>query len=181
VAVVISTAVLGVFLISERSLEPVEKLIDTTILQKSNSDSAEERFYWNRKSWQAFVDTGGLGVGLGSSRASSSIFAIISQLGVIGGVLIALLMVDLSRGPDGGRSRPECRELGALCRSLRATGFAAVIPSAIAGGSADPGILFFIILATLLVGRKHLAAEARIGWHAEAEARGLRSRDLQTV
>jgi len=181
VVVVLSTTVIGVLLFSERSLEPVEKLIDTTILQKSTSDSADERFYWNRKSWQAFVDTGGLGVGLGSSRASSSIFAVISQLGVIVAILIALLMVDLARGPDGGRPQPEHSELAALCRSLRVTGFAAVIPAAISGGSADPGILFFIILAALLVGRKHLATEARIGRHDAAVTYGLGSRGLRTV
>lgn len=152
------TVMLGAFLASEKSFEPVGKLVDTTILEKSRSDSAEERFYWNSKSWQAFLDTNGFGVGLGSSRASSSIFAVVSQLGVVGTVLLSLLWLELARPVPRSRTGGRQQEIAAICASLRATGFAAIIPSAISGGGADPGILFFIILAVLLVGRSSVNA-----------------------
>ncbi len=167
-------AVLGVLVFSESALEPVRRLIEETLINKSTSASADERFYWNAKSLKAFADTWGLGVGLGSSRASSSVIAVLSQLGAFGAFLIVLLLVELARpiprpGPD-----PEARELAAICGGLRTAGFATMIPSAIAGGAADPGIVFFIALAGVVVGRRHLKEMRAIRRAPAAPPRRLR-------
>ena len=158
--------VLAVFVFSQDLLKPVQKLIEETLINKSTSASADERFYWNYKSWLAFFDTYGLGVGLGSSRASSSVVAVLSQLGALGALLILLLLADAARpiprpGPD-----PAAQEIAAITNSLRIVVFASVIPAAIAGGGADPGIVFFIALAGVVVGRhrlQRLRAEERSG------------------
>jgi hypothetical protein len=162
--------VLAVLIFTQGALEPIQKLIEETLINKSTSASADERFYWNAKSWRAFLDTYGLGVGLGSSRASSSVLAVLSQLGAFGAFLIVLLLAEMARpiprpGPD-----PDARELAALCNSLRTTGLATMIPSAIAGGVADPGIVFFIALAGVVVGRKRLR-QMRASEHAALHSR----------
>ena len=147
---------LAVLIFTQGALEPVQRLIEETLLNKSTSTSADERFYWNAKSWKAFLDTYGLGIGLGSSRASSSVIAVLSQLGAFGAFLIVLLLVEMARPIPRPRLDPEARELAALCTSLRITGVTTIIPAAISGTLADPGIIFFITLAGVVVGRKRL-------------------------
>ena len=61
---------------------------------------ARSAAYWNYQSLQSVYDTLGLGIGLGSSRASSWIIAVISQLGIIGSILMGLLVLELVRGGD---------------------------------------------------------------------------------
>lgn len=172
--------VLGVLVFSEGAMHPVQRLIEETLISKSTSASADERFYWNAKSWLAFLETYGLGVGLGSSRASSSVIAILSQLGVIGSGLIILLLADLARPLPRPAADPRAREVWATCNSLRTAAFASMIPSAIAGGGADPGIVFFIALAGVLVGRSRLrqmrALPARLVLTPELAIGGLRGR-----
>lgn len=148
--------VLGLLVFSETLLRPVQRLIEETLINKSTSASADERFYWNAKSWLAFLNTYGLGIGLGSSRASSSVIAILSQLGAIGAFLILLLVVDMARPIPRPSGDPQAQELWAICDSLRTTGVVTIVPSAIAGGGADPGIVFFIALAGVVAGRSRL-------------------------
>jgi hypothetical protein len=158
-----SLVALAVF--DEHTMNSFSRLLLSATVEKTESASAEERFYWNQKSWQAFVDTMGLGIGLGSSRASSWLFAVISQLGIIGSVLTCILVLQLSKLPLRATFLAEGRsdliagrnEIYAVCASMRSAGFTNVLTISISGASADPGIVFFIALATLLVGRARLA------------------------
>lgn len=154
--VVVAVFVLGLLVFSESTLRPVQRLIEETLINKTTSASADERLYWNAKSWQAFLDTYGLGIGLGSSRASSSVIAILSQLGVVGAGLILVLLADLARPIPRPRGDPNAQELWAICNSLRTTAIATTIPAAIAGGGADLGIVFYSALAGVIVGRRRL-------------------------
>ena len=90
---------MAIGLADENAFDPVLELIDSTVINKMGTDSGRERTYWNVKSLQSLVDTGGLGVGLGSSRASSWPVAVVSQLGLGGALLMA-------RAPGGDRARP---------------------------------------------------------------------------
>jgi hypothetical protein len=154
------TGVLAIAAFDERVLDPVGRLMQVTIFEKSASASAAERFYWNYKSWMAFLDTRGLGVGLGSSRASSWLLAVLSQLGVIGTLLLGLLVLEVFKRPYRDPPAPREAELAALCMSTRAAAVATLLPSLISGGNADPGIFFFLCLATLLAGKTRLANTA---------------------
>jgi hypothetical protein len=156
-AVLALTVALAVLMLDEHLLDPVVRMMQTTVFEKSVSASAEERFYWNYKSLMAFLDTGGLGIGLGSSRASSWVIAVLSQLGVVGAALLALLVFQILRRPYRAKPASEDAELAALCKGARAAGFAIIVPMTIAGGLADPGVIFFIVLATLFVGQARLA------------------------
>jgi hypothetical protein len=149
------TAILATSVIRPQILTPAANLIDTVILEKSKSQSGQERAYWNEKSLQSVVDTNGIGVGLGSSRASSWPIAVVSQLGIIGLVLVGLQTSMLIRGMRGLRGRLEPKADAAVA-SARASTLAGLVSAALAGEAADPGIVFFITLAIIAVSRVYI-------------------------
>jgi len=91
-------AIMGISLYHSGALEPFVRLINSTIINKADSASGHERTYWNVKSLQSFLDTSGLGVGFGSSRASSWPIAVLSQLGLFGSLMMAILLGVLVSG-----------------------------------------------------------------------------------
>jgi hypothetical protein len=80
-------AVTAVILLKPDLLDPITALIDRMVLQKTSSHSFEERNMWTAVSWQAAIDTFGLGVGLGSTRPSNAFVAVVSSTGFIGAAL----------------------------------------------------------------------------------------------
>ena len=78
---------LVVFILDPAILQPAFDLIDRMVLQKTESASYEERGMWRRVALESIFTTGGLGVGLGGTRASSSFVAIFSSTGLLGGLL----------------------------------------------------------------------------------------------
>ena len=151
---------LSLFVFDPGLFQPIHHLYEVSIVDKLNSSSGHERTYWNVKSIQSFFDTSGMGVGLGSSRASSWVIAVLSQFGVFGTALVAVLVILLARGLRGVPVPPGS-ELADVEASARATAFATLTSASIAGGSADPGLVFMIALATTLVLRSRLRALAR--------------------
>jgi hypothetical protein len=147
------TAVLLLFLMHEQLFQPFTDLIDRMVFQKSASGSALVRLYWNQKSLEAFYSTMGVGIGLGSSRTSSWAVAVLSQLGIVGGFLMALLVAVLIRDmlmPMGSRSALEAAALRSGARSATLTSLCA---ASLSSGFADPGLIFFITLAIVVAGR----------------------------
>lgn len=148
VAIIAAIAILGITLFNAGIFDPVLRLLESTILNKADSSSGQERTYWNLKSLQAFVDTSGLGIGLGSSRASSWPIAVLSQLGLFGSLMMLVLLGVLVRGL-GSLSIWIDSETDAVVAGIRNAALASIIAASLAGGNADPGILFFIALAVI--------------------------------
>lgn len=57
---------------------------DSTVASKAASSSGVERMSWNTQGVTNFLDTYGIGVGLGSIRASSFLVVVLANLGVVG-------------------------------------------------------------------------------------------------
>ncbi len=153
--------ILGTYLYNPELFRPFFDLLQTMVLDKASSSSGKERTYWNLRSLQSFLDTYGLGVGLGSSRSSSWPVSVLSQLGVVGSFMVALLIGFLIRGMGRLRASEAEKPVFALCASARATAVAYLLAGTIAGGAADPGVLFFAALATVLACRRHVRAQRR--------------------
>jgi hypothetical protein len=154
-------AALAAYLLDESLFEPFLALADDTLFNKGTTASGLERAYWNAAGVQGFLDTFGVGVGMGSSRASSWIVAVLSQLGVAGALLFVLLLCELVRGLGAGTAARAERDMVALAGSARAAAIAWLIPACITSGSADPGAAFFIGLAVVVACRQRLAVPAR--------------------
>ncbi|WP_140986289.1 hypothetical protein [Asticcacaulis tiandongensis] len=75
-----------IFLFSPRLFDPIIALFNEMVLKKSSTSSFEERSMWTAISWQALLDTYGLGVGMGGTRASNSVVAVFSSTGFLGGL-----------------------------------------------------------------------------------------------
>ncbi|TCN31307.1 hypothetical protein [Sinorhizobium americanum] len=155
---VAGASALAISLYDREFFAPFAQLIDSMVLNKAQSASGQERAYWNIKSLQAFVDTGGLGVGLGSSRASSWPIAVASQLGLVGGLMVATLSFMLFRGM-GRLKRYVDPETNAVVSSVRASALASVVSGSLVGGSSDPGMIFFIALAVIFASRARACSE----------------------
>lgn len=143
-----------IFVLNERLFDPVLDLVQTTILDKPYSESGVERAYWNAKSLQAFVDTNGLGIGMGSSRSSSWMISVLAQLGIVGTFAILALVLIVLRSMSGLVPTAETAEIFAFASSVRAAIVANVVAGALAGSGADPGTLFFVALSVTLACRQ---------------------------
>ena len=151
-------AVLALALQREGFFDAIWQFIDSMILNKVNSDSGHQRTYWNVRSLQTVFDTVGLGVGMGSSRASSWLIAVLSQLGLVGSVLMATLVAVVAWGM-GGLGKWADAETNAIVASVRASALASIVGGSISGGTADPGLIFFIALAVIVASRVRARAK----------------------
>jgi len=69
-------------------LDPVYSVIDGLLYEKTKSASYAERSMWTRIGWHAFLDTGGMGAGLGSIRVSNWAVSILGSTGVFGALMM---------------------------------------------------------------------------------------------
>ncbi|WP_052075858.1 hypothetical protein [Sphingomonas taxi] len=111
------------------------ELVDSLIFKKTSSSSYSERSSWNLVSLEGLVATGGYGVGVGSTRASSWPVAVLSSTGVIGGLLMALfflrlLTLSLRNASD---------EIRRVVIGARYSLAVCLVPSAVAGTLVDFG------------------------------------------
>jgi hypothetical protein len=91
--VVVGTAGLAIGILQ---LPALYELTIGSAERKASSFSFLARGLANERSWELFVETAGLGVGLGSNRPSSLFFLVLSCLGAVGLILlIALVLVAL--------------------------------------------------------------------------------------
>ncbi len=89
-------AVVGAIVVVGAALTQIPVILQFTVgsaASKADSDSFVARTASNVRSWQIFLESGGLGIGLGGNRPSSLFMLVISCLGVIGLVLVAALVI----------------------------------------------------------------------------------------
>lgn len=115
---------------------------DQTMLRKLQSASGVERSSWNLQAWHNFVDSGGLGIGLGSGRASSFPMVLLSNLGVLGVLLFGLFVAALHRS----RRAAPAPEQAIRRAALRAV-WAALITASVSGSIFDLGLMFYTLAA----------------------------------
>lgn len=122
---------------------PFVELVDTIIFQKTSSDSYEERSMWTAISLKALVDTWGLGVGMGATRASNGIVAVFSNSGIAGGLLYYGFMLQTFLR----KARPGDFTGAAVLNAVRFYMPPVLIMATLVGTSADFGIMNACIYA----------------------------------
>jgi len=125
-------------------------LLDAVLFEKASSGSGVDRTATFGRGVDVFFETWGLGAGLGSNRAMSVPFYVLSNVGLLGTFLFAYLivkpylMVRIAR-----RSSEMSREQRALMRAAVAT-FAANLVSMLVSVAEITGPQFWILLGILL-------------------------------
>jgi hypothetical protein len=113
---------------------------DETVFRKLESVSGIERGSWNRQAWHNFVDTHGLGVGLGSARASSFPLVLLSNVGALGTVLFLAFLLQVLWVARRTAN-------GSVPKASREAVLAGVISATISATVFDLGVAFFAFAA----------------------------------
>jgi len=92
-----------IILVEPKLLDPFVRMVNSLILQKSSSQSFAQRSEWTAVSWHSLLQSWGMGVGLGGTRASNAAVAIISNVGVLGATFYAAFVVQTVRRRPTGR------------------------------------------------------------------------------
>jgi uncharacterized membrane protein YphA (DoxX/SURF4 family) len=78
-------------------LSPISTAMKSYTLDKTDTLSYAHRIYSDMYSMQLFVNTHGVGVGLGSNRPSGFIPSLLSCVGLPGAILFALMVIQIMR------------------------------------------------------------------------------------
>ena len=124
-------------------LEPVTAMFDASITNKLSSDSGTERMAWNLGGIRNFIESFGLGVGLGSVRVSSYPIALLANIGVIGTVLMGFFFLRLFTG-DGASPKAVQTEYEHIKAAARSACFAGLLASSVSSTTMDFGLMVAI-------------------------------------
>ncbi|MGX5668566.1 hypothetical protein ACWKW9_21610 [Rhizobium daejeonense] len=144
----IPLAVLTTFVVFPGLVDQLGDFLDEMLLSKAESQSGKERFMWNAMAYEAFLNTSGLGAGLGSARASSYILVLLSNVGLVGTTLFGLFVFSILIGRSQSAPRDE-DVTGATIRAAR-TGLIALLTAACISGTVyDLGLMFYILAGSV--------------------------------
>lgn len=143
----------------------LQDFVNEAVMNKAGSSSGVERMGWNAQGVTNFFDTYGIGVGLGSIRASSFLVVVLANLGVVGVVCYGMFLGKSILLPVPARyPLPE----RAICYAARHGMIATLIVASTSAGVFELGSCFYIFAAAAgalspLVPRR---VPARAGWVA---------------
>jgi hypothetical protein len=120
------------------------QFLDDAILSKAGSSSGVERMGWNAQGMTNFVDTYGIGVGLGSIRASSFLVVLLGSLGVVGAVCYGMFIGKSLLSPVPVEYPFAER---AVCYAARHSMISALIVASTSAGVFELGSCFYLFAA----------------------------------
>jgi hypothetical protein len=100
----------GIFVIENSNT--IGYILRAVVFHKSDSTSFHQRLFADELGLQIFVQTFGIGLGLGSHKANSMVIGLLSNVGVVGFVLLLTFVIGLLRpGSWPNMSRQSVQEL----------------------------------------------------------------------
>ena len=149
-AVAVAPALIGGMYFFHASSGGFADLVDTLFLDKGQSLSGQERMRWNAQALRNLGDSYGLGLGIGSVRASGGAASVLGNLGVLGTLAyLWFLFVLLSSGKNAVNTRALC-----VAAALRCGCLAVLLQAMLTRPYPDLGIPFFA-MAGLSVALSH--------------------------
>ena len=142
VSLVLALAAIG---LAPKLVAPLFDMLNKIVFEKSATFSYYQRNLWNQIGWAAFLDSGGLGVGLGSVRTSNWIYSILASTGIFGGAMIFGFLLQKIATPTRGATP----EVASFRKGLRLWLLPALIMSTLGGTIPDIGVMMSIALGML--------------------------------
>ncbi len=118
-------------------------VLDSLVFNKLDSVSAVERGEWNRVAWNAFVGSYGIGIGVGSTRASSFLLVLLSNVGVVGTFLYLMFLKKALFVSEEVFSNQKQAAVYTACQS---GAVACLISACLSSAVFDIGFFFYILL-----------------------------------
>ncbi|MDE8345433.1 MAG: hypothetical protein POH28_04550 [Acidocella sp.] len=135
-------------------------MLDETVFDKTGTTSYLVRSYWNAVSWADVAASYGMGVGVGSTRSSDWVVALVSNTGILGAFTLGMVFLQaFLRNPGHDRQR------AGVATALK---FAMIIPLAaetVSSPVPDFGLGVAILLGTIAgvsLTRSSRAATSRV-------------------
>lgn len=138
----ISLALVAALTLSPAFFAKISHILAAVTVDKTDSYSGMQRLFWAKQGFDAFLVSGGLGIGAGSFRSSSLLTAILGSTGVIGAVAFLChltrafmpLRASTYSGATGG--------IQAMGSAASWTSVLMLMPAAVASPSPDPGLIW---------------------------------------
>lgn len=130
--------------------EIADRLADffgVTLVRKLDSLSGIERGSWNLQAWTNFLDSRGLGVGLGSARASSFVLVLLSNVGIAGALLFLLFVGRVLVATAAPGAVEDDEGAAPVRRAARHAVIAALLGATVSGVVFDLGLAFYAFAA----------------------------------
>lgn len=137
-ALVVTSAILGLAVVESDIPARVASFLEQAVVDKIDTASGRERMAWNVQAWNNVLETYGVGVGLGSARASNFFLVLLSNTGVLGLALFSAFLLYCMRGAFS--TEP----------TVKAGAFAVVgtmCAASVSAGVYDLGIAFYLFAA----------------------------------
>ena len=132
----------------------IYELIAQMTVDKSSSDSGQQRLFWAMQGWDAFFASYGLGIGPGSFRSSSMLTAIMGSMGAVGIVTFVMYLKSVflfARRSTWGIGNDDAQSIGGACATAALIG---LVPAAVASPHAVPMALFSIFAGAAIALRR---------------------------
>lgn len=138
----------------------IDRVLQQLIFGKLETSSGEERLTWTRQGFQNFMDTYGLGVGLGSNRSNGLVAVVLSQIGAPGAILFAAFLATSFMRSLTRTSAQTLDPAAGLFRAARTAAFAVLVAGMASGTRVDLGPIWFTMVG-VAVAAHEIAAERR--------------------
>ncbi|MFM1814586.1 MAG: hypothetical protein RLZ98_1281, partial [Pseudomonadota bacterium] len=126
--------------------ERIADISDRLLFEKFDTASGIERSLWNEYGMKALWDSYLLGAGAGSIRTSSFTIAVLANTGIIGFALMSMYLLGMARA---GLAPAANGGYGAYAAAAGWAMIANLTVAAVAGGSMDLGLAFFVFSGVL--------------------------------
>lgn len=156
----ISGLLVGALMITTPLGPFVIDLLDELIFSKGDSLSGQERGFWAAAGLRVFVETYGLGAGLGSVRANGLFAVALANVGVIGlALFMAFIWATFLRPtPQPARLKPADRRARMVLRAGIAGALTILFSMSLSATTLDPGVLMLALAAGVIEARRRLRA-----------------------